>query len=220
MLCLSLAVLGCGEEQTGESGNTGTSEPEQTTTPADVTTAKVMDSLTLEDITGETVFIAKDGSISVGYVDDFAESYYDLSELKEFMEEQLKAISDEIGSTVSLTSIDVKNKQVRAILSFADAKAFNAYEAEVGKIKVEVPGITEAAADYRATMFYNADNSLASMKTGGEVIDTKKQGAAVVSGPVTVITAGKIEFYSSGKLSGVRTLVLADDETAVILFTK
>ena len=209
MIAVSLTACGEKKPNTSGSGSTASAEPIDT---AQVDKAKVLEAITTDEIAGETVFIAEDGAIQVGYVEDFSESYYDENELKEFIE-------DELGSAGKLEAIDTKDGKVRVILSFKDADAYNAYEKEIGSVSVAVITANEAMMSYKATPFHDAKNVAAAMKTGQEVIDADKYQAVVVTGPVNVVTAGKVAWYSQGNLSGERTLTLDDGVTAVILFS-
>lgn len=85
-----------------------------------------------EDIGSTTVYIRNDGSITATFVEDFSQSYYDMTELQTATEEDVAAYNAAAGeNVVEMTFFEVEGNIAKMQMDFADAESYSDYIGEV-----------------------------------------------------------------------------------------
>ena len=185
---------------------------------------KPPEELLIADIQTATIYLREDGSVQSSYVEEFDKAYYDVAELRTFMEEMIGNYNRENGTDkVTLTDLLVSGGKVYAILTYQDLGTYADFNydarAEQPMMMAEAVSGTDAESRYGTESFYQK-NSLKGMVTGSEVLNAKKQNVVVIQGPIQVRTSGDIQYYTGGSLEGDRTLELAEGVESVIIYKK
>ena len=166
-----------------------------------------------DDITTNTILIKRDGSIYATIVEDFDKSYYNLTELNEFVAEEVNAYNQKIGSTeVTIEELELKNSKAILLLKYskmAHYSAFNDvpaayYSASTENVALELPNQYVNAK--RDTV---VDKSTA-MKNG-------KNKVLVLYEPYEIIVEGDIKFYSSNATLLENNIVKSNSDNMTVV---
>lgn len=172
------------------------------------------------DIKEETLYIRVDGSSQVAYVEDFKENYLNLGELKGYISSELNAYNKKYGEKAAeLSDIELKNRQVRAVLTFKNADVYTAFNSKKGENNTKFPKMAEALAEFGELTFTEANNKEDIKKTAKEVL-TDEDNIAVIDGSVLFQTGNKIKYYSGGSLIDIHHLRVDEGNEAVIVYSK
>jgi len=104
--------------------------------------------LTADDVTENTFLIKRNGSLYVAIVEDFDKSYYNLSELNEFVAKEVDAYNDKVGSQeITIESLELKNGKVVLILGYTKMEHYSAFNnmpaayfgADLKNVALELP---------------------------------------------------------------------------------
>lgn len=181
--------------------------------------SKMPKELKTEDITENTLYIKADGSNQIAYTSDFREKYYNLDELKSFIFAELKEYNDKYGEeTASLTDISEKDGKVKTVIIFKDSKAFLDFNKKKGDISLSFPSFSKIEKDFSSVDFISADGG--ESKKGKEAVDSDKDNAVLITGPILLKTEKKIKFYSTGKLIDKHNISLGEGEEALVVFAR
>lgn len=146
-----------------------------------------------DDVTANTMLVKRNGSLYVAIVEDFDKSYYNLTELNEFVSKEVNAYNQKVGSDeVTIEKLELKNGKAVMILKYskmAHYSAFNNipaafYSADTKNVALELP---EQYVDARKNKEVSKEEA---MKNG-------KNRVLVLYEPYEIIVEGDIKFYSN-----------------------
>lgn len=169
--------------------------------------------LTPEEITANTFLIKRDGSLHVAIVEDFDKSYYNLSELNEFVAKEVNAYNDKVGSKeITIEKLELKNGKVVMILGYtkmAHYSAFNSMPAayfgtDTQDVALELP-----------SQYVDAKKNTAVDKD--TAMKSKKNKVLVLYEPYEIIVEGDIKFYSENATLLDKNKIRSMDENMTVV---
>ncbi len=145
-----------------------------------------------KDITVDTILAKKNGELRVATVEEFNKSYYDLSELQNFVKQQVDLYNKKIGEEkVTVDAIEQKEGKAIMLLTYSGMDQYASFN-EVSAAYFN-GGIGEVALDLPTTLIDAKNNSLASTK---EIIQNEKYRVLVMFEPYDIVVQGKVKYYS------------------------
>lgn len=172
--------------------------------------------ITSEDVTTNTMLVKRNGQIQTAIVEDFSKTYYNLTELNEFVSKEVKAYNQKAGSDeVVIEDLELKNGKAVMILSFsgmAHYSAFNNVSAayfstDTKNVAIELPE------QYVSTKNGSRVNREEAMKNG-------KNQVLVVYEPYEIIVEGDIKYYSENASLGEDNRLDSIGEEATVVIYK
>lgn len=170
-------------------------------------------------ITEDTLYIKADGSNQIAYISDFKEKYYNIEELKSYIFSELKDINHAFGEdTAIISDMDEANGKVKVVITFQNSKAFLEFSKKKSNHHVSFPSYSKMREEFGETAFLSASGE--GQKKGSQVIDSKKDNAVRISGPILLMTERDIKYYNSGKLIDNHHIQLGNGEEALVVFER
>ena len=175
------------------------------------------DSQTLDraEIKENTTLINADGTVQAVIVESFDKNYYKKEELKNYIQQEVQKYTQKAGNdTVVLNSLEVENRMAIAQLSYKKLSDYASFNAVTSELLTK----EEALKDERiSNTIYSVDK--------GETVDLQsalegkdyKVLLVELSGE-TVITEGKIEYYTNGTLTGDSAVKTGSEGVTVIIY--
>ena len=175
------------------------------------------DSQTLDraEIKENTTLINADGTVQAVIVESFDKNYYKKEELKNYIQQEVQKYTKKAGNdTVVLNSLEVENRMAIAQLSYKKLSDYASFNAVTSELLTK----EEALKDERISdTIYSVDK--------GETVDLQsalegkdyKVLLVELSGE-TVITEGKIEYYTNGTLTGDSAVKTGSEGVTVIIY--
>ena len=175
------------------------------------------DSQTLDraEIKENTTLINADGTVQAVIVESFDKNYYKKEELKNYIQQEVQKYTKKAGNdTVVLNSLEVENRMAIAQLSYKKLSDYASFNAVTSELLTK----EEALKDERiSNTIYSVDK--------GETVDLQsalegkdyKVLLVELSGE-TVITEGKIEYYTNGTLTGDSAVKTGSEGVTVIIY--
>ncbi len=148
--------------------------------------------ITAEDITVNTLLMKRNGTLQVAIVEDFAKDYYKLSELEEFVKEEINSYNQTVDSdAVTIEDLSLKNGKAVMMLGYtgmAHYSAFNKvsaayYSADTKDVALELPD------QYISAKNGDTVDRSTAIKNG-------KNRVLVIYEPYDIIVDGKVRYYS------------------------
>lgn len=184
----------------------------------------------MSDVRESTIGINGDGTVSEVVIESFDQDYYSLSELTDYVNEQVdafnqanpqeqpenrKADAGEITAvTVQDVSEDTEEKTARLALDYLNMDVYNLFNGT----GLEFLDMEEAVLDERIAAL--AD--LISVKTGeeiafSEIAGSEKLHVICTDEPLRIRTGGKIVYYSKAvSLIDAKTALTADGQSVIV----
>lgn len=185
---------------------------------------KAPEELLIDGILTETLYLRADGSVQSAYREDFDKSYYDVSELRDFMEDMIAEYNlTAEKDAVKLGEVQAADRVVCAIVEYEDLAAYSDFNATEESKKqggpAEEVSVEDAQNRYGNLGF--TDNKKKVARSGSEVLNAKKHKVVVLRTPIELRTASDILYYSGGNLIDSRTIQITDaSEEVVIIYKK
>ena len=149
--------------------------------------------ISTDDVNTNTILVKRDGSIYVAIVEDFNKSYYDLSELNEFVSAEVNKYNNNLGSNeVVIEELGLKNGMAILILRYSKMEHYSSFN--------EVPAAYYSASTQDVALelpdqYVNAKkNSVVDKETAMKNVKNK---VLVLYEPYEIIVEGDIKFYSN-----------------------
>jgi len=171
--------------------------------------------LSVDDVTANTFLIKRDGSLHVAIIEDFDKSYYNLSELNEFVAKEVDAYNEKAGSKeITIEKIELKNGKVVMILGYSKMAHYSAFNnmpaayfgADTKDVALELPS---QYLDAKKNEVVDKDTAL---KNG-------KNKVLVLYEPYEIIVEGDIKYYSeNATLVDKNRIRSADENMTVVIY--
>ncbi len=149
-------------------------------------------SIDIKDITESTFLARVNGELQVATMEEFDKSYYNLDELRDYIDKEVTSYNKEIGvDKITLDNVDVINGKAIMLLTYAGMEqyaGFNEVTAAyftggVKDIPIKLP-----------TTLVNAENeALASTE---EIIQDSKYKILILTEPYHIVVEGNVKYYS------------------------
>ena len=143
-----------------------------------------------------TIIVHKDGKITSVMVEDFSQTYYDMTELEQMIRNEILDYNTTAGDghivLESVEKVDAYIKVTMTYLSYEDYVAYNNTDFFVGTIQEA----QAAGYDLDVTLTLAADQT--STIGMNELLDMGEQHIIISSEPVHIRSYGKIAYISEG----------------------
>ncbi|HHV12532.1 MAG TPA: hypothetical protein GXX75_19850 [Clostridiales bacterium] len=148
--------------------------------------------LRVGEITADTMVARANGELQVATVEAFDKDYYNLEELKRYIQEQVDTYNTKAGGEkITVDDVDKKENNAVMILTYSGMDQYSSFN--------EVPaayfsgGVENISLKLPSTLVNAKDGSLASTD---EILKDEKYRILVLNEPYHIIVDGKIKYYS------------------------
>jgi len=170
--------------------------------------------ITAENITVNTLLARPNGELKAATVEDFNKSYYDVKELKKYIEDQIDSYNDVTGGKkITVEDVQKINDKAVMILSYSGMDQYTAFN------KVTCAYFTGGDKEIP----YTLPATLLSVK--GKTTDTNKVIAneslkiLIITEPYEVVVEGTIKYYSdNAEYVDKNTIQSAKDGMTIIAY--
>jgi hypothetical protein len=168
-----------------------------------------------DDVTVSTLLARSNGKIQVATIEDFDKPYYDLSELQDFISEQVTTFNKSTGDDkITVNSVEKRDNKAVMLLTYSGMEQYATFN-DVTAAYFN-GGVENISLDLPTTLVNAKNESLASTE---EVLQNDKYKILVLTEPYNVITDGKVKFYSENvTLTEDNKLQSTDGDMSVIVF--
>lgn len=144
-----------------------------------------------------TVYVQKNGKVVTVDIDDLDQDYYDEEELKNFVDDEITAYTDEHGKgTVKLSDLTVKDGTAVLKMQYKTAEdytAFNGIELYQGSVVKALA----AGYDFDASFSKVEDGSMAVSVDRKEILEEDSLKAVIIKADIDVKVDGEILYVST-----------------------
>ncbi len=149
-------------------------------------------SITADNVTTNTILAKSNGILQVATVEDFNKSYYNLSELQDFVTKEINAYNKKAGDKkISIEDIKLNNGKAVMLLTYSGMDQYANFN-DVTAAYFN-GGVSEVPLDLPTTLVSEKNGSLASTQ---EIIGNDKLKVLVMTEPYEIIVDGTIKYYS------------------------
>ena len=149
------------------------------------------------DADESTVYIGKMGKVFSVYVETFDQSYYDETELKEYIQDAVDAYNDEQGSkNVKITDVSVADGVGKLKMQYETAEdytEFNGIELYQGSVLKAMA----AGYDFGASFFRVEDGTMTGTANRQDILNSDDLNVVVIRANLNVKVDGTIEYVSA-----------------------
>ncbi len=149
------------------------------------------------DVEESTVYVDKDGSVISVDIESFEKDYYDESELKDYVKEEVEDYTSENGKkSVSLEDVSVDDSTATLKLKYASADDytnFNGIELYTGTVVKAMA----AGYDFNVDFVSVRDGSVTGTATRDEILENDDYKVAIIKANTDVKVDGTILYVSS-----------------------
>ena len=169
--------------------------------------------LSVDDVTANTFLIKRDGSLHVAIIEDFDKSYYNLSELNEFVAKEVDAYNEKAGSKeITIEQLELKNGKVVMILGYSKMAHYSAFNnmpaayfgADTKDVALELPS------QYLDAKKNEVVDKETALKNG-------KNKVLVLYEPYEILVEGEIKFYSENATLVDKNKIRSTDENMTVV---
>lgn len=146
----------------------------------------------VNEVTESTLLAKTNGEIQVATVEDFDKEYYSLSELQDYVDDQIAAYNDKTGDKkIKVDSVQLVNNKAVMLLNYSGMDQYTAFN-EVTAAYFN-GGVKDLSLTLPATLVNSKNEALASTK---EIIQNNKYKVLILNEPYHIVVDGKVKFYS------------------------
>ena len=172
--------------------------------------------LDAKDITVNTLVVNDEGTIQSAMVEAFDKDYYDLSELEEFVKDDLDKFNEENDTKITLEEIKANDDKVVLVFGYDSIEEYSAYN-EVNNASAYVFDASKAAKDERVPSDLKEIDEDGTVPKDS-VYEDEKLTTVVVDADTELIVNGKIKYYSGCEVTAENKVVTKAGERAVVVF--
>jgi len=147
-----------------------------------------------DEITEDTILAKDNGVLQVATSEDFDKSYYNLSELKDFIKKEIDTYNEKAGEKrVTFEDVQLRSGKAIMLLSYSDMETYSIFNNATAAYFSG--GVDNISLDLPTTLVNAKNDSLASTT---EVLQNEKYKILVMYEPYNIMVDGKVKFYSEG----------------------
>jgi hypothetical protein len=171
--------------------------------------------INIKNISASTILAKSNGEIQVASIEDFDKPYYKLSDLQNFVNQQISDYNKKAGSDkIKMNNIKIYNKKAVLLLTYSGMDQYAAFN------KVTAAyfngGVKDNPLDLPTTLVNAKDESLASTK---EVIQDEAYKVLVLNEHYNIVVDGKVKYYSeNATLIDSNEVQSAADGMTIVVF--
>lgn len=149
-------------------------------------------SIDIKDIESSTLLARAGGEIQVASVEDFNKAYYSLSELQDYVDQQVTAYNKTAGAgKITVNNVEILKKKAILLLTYSGMDQYCTFN------KVTAAyfngGAQNVTLDLPTTLVTAENKELASTK---DILADTSNRILVINEPYHIIVDGKVKFYS------------------------
>lgn len=149
-------------------------------------------SIDADEVTTNTLLAKSNGELQVATVEDFDKSYYNISELKQFITKEIDTYNQKAGADkIVVNSVEQSGNQAIMLLTYSGMDQYASFNKTTAAYFNG--GISKVGLDLPTTLVNSKNGSLASTQ---EAIQNTKYKVLVLNEPYDVIVEGSIKYYS------------------------
>ena len=170
-------------------------------------------SIKTSGIEANTMLIKSDGVVQVATIEEFNESYYDLEELKVYINNNLAEFNQSVGNetAVVLDSLDKKNENAIMVLEYANME----YYAEFNEVEAKLlTTVTDSDLGELPDTLQSAQEEGTISKS--ELTSLEDAKVVILNEEFNLIVSGKIKYYSNGTLVDKNEIQTSAEGTVVV----
>lgn len=150
-------------------------------------------SIDIDDVTDSTMLARTNGEIQVATVEDFNKDYYDISELKDYINKEIDAYNKKAGDVkIKVNKVKEKKKKAIMLLTYSGMGQYAAFNEVTSAYFAGGPDKKMPFA--LPTTLVNADNK--ELVSTQEVIADEKNKVLILTEPYHIVVDGKVKYYS------------------------
>ncbi len=171
--------------------------------------------ISIEDLKTNTLLVKNDGSVQAAFVEAFDQEYYNLTELNDYISQEISKYNSEIGmDAVTLGSLEQRDGNVVLLLNYTNLDHYSKLN-QIETVMMDITNIDNSGI-VLPDIFYSAkDNEAVTKET---VLDNDKFKVLMVNEAINVIVDGKIKYFSNGQLLDSSKLQTAAEEQTIIIY--
>jgi uncharacterized protein (DUF2344 family) len=171
--------------------------------------------ITTDNISVDTLLAKANGQLQVATVEEFDKSYYNLTELEDFVSKEIEVYNQTAGETkITFEDVQLNSGKAIMLLTYTGMDQYTAFN-EVTAAYFN-GGVKNNPLDMPATLINTKNESLVSTE---EVLQNAKYKVLVMNEPYDIIVDGKIKYYSeNSKLVDDNKIQCAAEGMTVIVF--
>lgn len=148
--------------------------------------------VTLDDVSNNTMLVKKNGTLQVAFVEAFDKEYYQLSELDEFVKQEVNAYNEKAGAEeIKIDNVLLRDGNAIVILTFSGMAHYSAFN------NISAAFFSTSTKDVAIQL---PDRYIEAKKQASvsreEAFKSGKNKALVLYEPYDVIVEGSIKYYS------------------------
>ena len=154
--------------------------------------------LTQDNVKGSAIAVTNKGTVQSSLVEEFDKEYYDVDELKTFIEDDLKEFNSENNANVTLNFVTSKNKKAYVVFDYASLEEYSTYSGATLTLMSGEEAKKSDAIDTQISKYGKSskkDKSSAIKKKYKALIIDNSEGN--LSEEVEISVEGKIKFSSN-----------------------
>lgn len=151
----------------------------------------------LNDITVSTILAKSTGEIQVATVEDFDKDYYNISELKDFINKEVSSYNKVAGADkITVNSVEEINNKAVMLLTYSGMDQYAAFNDVMAAYFNG--GVEDNQLDLPNTLVTSKNKALASTE---EVLKNEGYKVLVFNEPYNIMVEGKVKYYSENATS-------------------
>lgn len=170
-------------------------------------------SIKTSGIEANTMLIKSDGAVQVATIEEFNESYYDLEELKVYINNNLTEFNQSVGNetAVVLASLDKKNENAIMVLEYANMEYYAKFNETEAKL---LTAVTDSDVEELPDTLLSAQEEGTIL--GSELASLEDVKVVILKEEINLIVSGKIKYYSNGTLVDKNEIQTSAEGTVVV----
>lgn len=170
-------------------------------------------SIKTSQIEANTMLIKSDGVVQVATVEEFNESYYDLDELKTYINENLTEFNQSVGNetAVVLDALDKKDGNAIMVLEYANMEYYAEFNETEAKLLTTV---TDSDLAELPDTLQSAQEEGSISKS--ELTTLEEAKVVILNEEYKLIVSDKIKYYTNGTLVDQKEIQTKDEGTVVV----
>ncbi len=170
-------------------------------------------SIKTSGIEANTMLIKSDGIVQVATVEEFNESYYDMDELREYINDNLAKFNEEVGNETAVVLDDLDKKRDKAIMVLEYQNLD--YYAQFNEVEAkQITKLTAKELEELPTTFESAQEEESISKS--DLATLENINVVVLEEEYNLIVSEKIKYYANGTLNGAKEIHTFPEGTVVV----
>ncbi|MBH1939458.1 hypothetical protein I5677_00960 [Mobilitalea sibirica] len=172
--------------------------------------------ITAEDITSNTILVKSNGELQVAFVEDFDKSYYNLSELDEFVKKEISLYNQQAGSEeIEIKDLLLRDGKAIMLLTFSGMAHYSAFnDVSAAYFNADMDNVALSLPE----QFISAKDG--SLVDRDSAMNNGKYKVVVLYEPFDIIVEGSVKYYSENVTLAANNKVQSNSEDMTVVIYK